>query len=381
VSRLVSVLALALLLAGCNTLGKSNREPPTPLKPITSTATFSQLWTVSLAPSRDRYSRLGVVLAGNRIYAADAKGNVVALDAANGKTLWRTALNLPVSGATGFGDGLVLVGASNGVVAALEADSGKVRWRKAVSSEVLAPPAAAAGTVVVQSVDGAVVGLAAKDGSERWKFQRTVPALSLRGTSHPTIYDKKIVAAGLANGTVVLLDLNTGNELREFTVSQPSGRTELERLVDVDGTPVTSANGLFAGSYQGNVIAVDINSGRMQWSHKLSSYLPMAISGARLVVVDENDSVHQLDAATGADQWTQAGLRYRELCAPAIVGPYVVVGDAEGYLHALSLADGKFAARLDLKEKAIETVTPGSAGVVYVRTRAGKLTALRLNPK
>jgi outer membrane protein assembly factor BamB len=381
VIRIIPLAVLALLLAGCNSLGTSNRQPPTPLKPIESTATFSRLWTYSLAPSSDRYSRLGVALAGDRIYAGDAKGNVVALDASTGKAVWRTALAIPVSGATGYGDGLVLVGASNGVVAALEADSGKIRWRKTVSSEVLAPPAAADGTVVVQSVDGTVVGLAAKDGSERWKFHRTVPALSLRGTSRPVIYDGKIVAIGLANGTVALLDLKTGNELREFTVSQPSGRTELERLVDVDGTPITSANGLFAGSYQGNVIAVDVTNGRLQWSHKLSSYLHMAISGARLVVVDENDGVHQLDAATGANQWTQNGLRYRELCAPAIIGPYVVVGDAEGFLNAMALADGKFTARLDLGEKAIESVTPGSAGMVYVRTRAGKLTALRLNPK
>ncbi len=379
--RGASLLVLALLLTGCSTIGKSNREPPTPLRPFTASADFTRTWTVALARSHDRYSRLGIAVDGGRIYAADEKGEVVAVSAATGKDLWRTKLHIPVAGATGFGDGLVLVGGSNGVVVALARDSGKVQWRKEVSSEVLAPPSAAAGVVVVQSEDGIVTGLSAADGSKHWSLQRTVPALSLHGTSRPLIYNDRLVVSGFANGTVGMFDLKSGSILREFVVSQPSGRTELERLVDVDGTPVASADGLFAGSYQGNIVAIDMNTGRLKWSRHMSTYLPMVLSGNQLVVVDEYDEVHMLDAGTGDKQWSQAGLRNRTLCAPAIVGPYVVVGDKEGVLHALSLKDGKFAARLDLGAGAIESVTAGTAGIAYVRTRAGKLAALRVTPK
>jgi outer membrane protein assembly factor BamB len=381
VKRIISLVAIAVLLAGCSSLGKSNREPPTPLKPFKASVGFKKIWSASLARTTDPYGRMTVALGSGRVYAGDAKGVVRSWSADTGKVLWETDLSLPLAGATGLGEGLVLVGSSNGVVAALEESSGKVRWRQNVTSEVVSKPVAAEGIVVVQSVDGSVTALSAADGSEKWKFHQTVPALSLRGTSHPVIIENRIVATGFANGTLALLDLKTGRQLHKFVVSEPKGRTELERLVDVDGTPLVSGGSLYAGSYQGNVIAIDTRSGHLRWTQTISSFLPLTDSGSALVVVDEHDTVRALSTNSGAEIWSQKGLMNRRLCAPVIIGGRVVLGDGEGYLHVLSLETGDFVGRLNLDSGSVESITAGSSGVFYVRTRSGTLAALRLNSK
>jgi outer membrane protein assembly factor BamB len=381
VKRVFWFVAIATLLAGCNSLGKSNREPPTALKPIKASVEIKKLWSTPIARATDPFSRMTVALGPDRVYAGDAKGVVRAWNASTGKVLWETKLSLPLSGATGLGDGLVLVGSSSGVVAALEEKTGAVRWRKSISSEVVSKPVAAAGIVVVQAVDGTVTGLSAAEGSEKWRFHQTVPALSLRGTSHPVIIDNRIVASGFANGTLVLLDLKSGRMLHRFVVSEPRGRTELERLVDVDGTPLVSSGQLFAGSYQGSVVAIDARSGHLQWSQNISSFLPLDDSGDILVVVDEHDTVRGLRTDSGAEAWSQKGLMNRQLCAPTIVDDDIVVGDGQGYIHVLSLGSGDLVGRWKLGSGSIESVNAGPSGVLYVRTRNGSLAALKLKSK
>jgi outer membrane protein assembly factor BamB len=208
-----------------------------------------------------------------------------------------------------------------------------------------------------------------------------VPALSLRGTSHPVIIENRIVASGFANGTLVLLDLKSGRMLHRFVVSEPTGRTELERLVDVDGTPLVSGDQLFAGSYQGSVIAIDAKTGHLRWSQNISSFLPLDDSGDNLVVVDEHDTVRGLRTDSGVEIWSQKGLMNRQLCAPTIVDDYIAVGDGEGYVHVLSLRSGDIVGRLKLGSGSIESVNAGPSGVLYVRTRNGSLAALKLKSK
>ncbi|MCG6976290.1 MAG: outer membrane protein assembly factor BamB [Acidiferrobacterales bacterium] len=378
--RLILSATLVLALAGCGGLGKSNLEPPTPLKDFKATAQIQRLWSADIGDAGDQYNRLAPRLAGDTVYAASGKGDVTAFNADTGKTLWRQELAVPVSGAMGYGNNLALLGTREGEVLALNSDSGKLVWRTRVSSEVLAPPVATSGVVVVQTIDGFVYGLSAQDGKRLWQFQRTVPALSLRGTSGPSIQSGMVVT-GFADGTIVGLDLNSGKVRWDAAVARPSGRTELERLVDVDGTPVIAGYRMFAASYQGRLIALDLRNGRLLWGRKASTYVPMAVDRSNVYLVDADGVVVALDQATGAERWRQTGLRARFVSAPAIINGYLAAGDYNGVLHLLSRDSGEFVARTDIDGSAIVSRPVSRGNRLYVSNQSGRLVAMQVQPK
>ncbi len=375
---LLSVLLISL--AGCAGAGKSNLEPPTPLKDFDARAKLERLWSTDIGGTGDRHNRLALRLAADRLYAASGNGDVAVFNAETGKEIWRQALAIPISGAMGYGNNLALLGTREGEVLALDPETGKQVWRTKVSSEVLAAPVATSGVVVVQTVDGRVFGLSGRDGKQLWRFQRTVPALSLRGTSGPSIQGG-VVVTGFANGTIVGLDIKTGQVRWDVLVARPSGRTELERMVDVDGTPVIVGYRMFAVSYQGRLIALDLRNGRLLWARKASAYVPVAADRSKVYVVDADGIVLALDQNSGAERWRQGGLRARFVSAPAIVNGYIAAGDIEGYLHLLSGDDGKFAARTGIADGPIisRAVTRGNR--LYVSSQSGRLVAMKVLPK
>ncbi|MEE8387994.1 MAG: outer membrane protein assembly factor BamB [Acidiferrobacterales bacterium] len=378
--RAVWLFAAFLFLGACGGGGKSNLVPPTPLRDFRSSAVIKEIWTTDIGATDDRYNRLQPRIAGDILFAASGKGRVSAFDADKGKLLWRKEFSVPISGAMGYGNNMALLGTREGEVLALNSDSGELLWRTRLSSEVLVAPVATSGVVLAQTVDGYIYGLKANDGSELWKFHRTVPALSLRGTSRPNLQGG-IAVTGFANGTMVGLDLKTGRPRWDIVVSRPTGRTELERIVDVDGSPVIAGFRLFAASFQGRLIALDLRSGRLLWTQKMSTYVPVAVDNSRIYVVTAEGVVIALDQRTGAEQWRQAGLRARFVSAPALVGDYIAVGDYDGYLHLLSRQDGSFAARTHVGGSAIISGAVARGNRLYVSNQAGKLVALRVTPK
>lgn len=378
--RLTWLLVTIISLSACGGGGKSNLAPPTPLESFTSSAAIKQIWSADIGAAEDRYNRLQPRIAGDILFAASGKGRVSAFNTAKGELLWREEFSVPVSGAMGYGNDQAFLGTHEGEVLALQYDSGKLLWRTRLSSEVLVPPAASSGIVLAQTVDGHVYGLKARDGSQLWKFQRTVPALSLRGTSRPNLQGG-LAVTGFANGTMVGLDVKTGRVRWDAVVSRPTGRTELERIVDVDGSPVIAGYRLFAASFQGRLIALDLRSGRLLWTQKMSTYVPVAADRSLVYVVNAEGIVMALDQRTGAERWRQEGLRSRFVSAPALIGEYVAVGDYDGYLHLLSRQDGSFAARTHIGGSAIISSAITRGDRLYVSNQSGKLVALQVSPK
>lgn len=379
-TRAIWVLAAILFLSACGGGGKSNLAPPTPLESFKSSAAIKEIWSADIGAADDRYNRLQPRLAGDILFAASGKGKVSAFNTEKGDLLWREEYSVPVGGAMGYGNNLALLGTREGEVLALKYDSGKLLWRVRLSSEVLVPPVATSGIVLAQTVDGHVYGLKASDGSQLWKFQRTVPSLSLRGTSRPNLRGG-LAVTGFANGTMVGLDMRTGRVRWDAVVSRPTGRTELERIVDVDGSPVIAGFRLFAASFQGRLIALDLRSGRLLWTQKMSTYVPVAADGSLVYVVDAEGIVMALDQRTGVERWRQEGLRARFVSAPALVGEYVAVGDYDGYLHLLSRHDGSFAARTHIGGSAIISGAVTRGDRLYVNNQSGRLVAFQVSAR
>ncbi|HAZ61872.1 MAG TPA: outer membrane protein assembly factor BamB [Gammaproteobacteria bacterium] len=334
-----------------------------------------ELWSASVGGGTDgRYLRLRPVLDHGRVFAAEFDGDVFALTLEGGRRLWSMDTQTHVTGGPGVGEGLVVVGSRDGEITALSADQGAVLWRAQVTSEVLAEPAVGLGVVVVRSADGKVFGLDAGDGRRRWSYDRIVPTLSLRGSSAPVIAGS-IVMIGFDNGRLVGLDLLEGTSLWEANVGVPRGRTDLERMVDIDGDLTVADGTLYVASFQGSLGAYDVDTGEVQWTREISSYSGVAVGRDHVFVSDDAGAVWAIDRSNGEVIWKQEGLRNRSTSAPAVVGEHVVVGDFEGYVHWLDVSTGEFAARERADSSPVITAPLVVEDLLLVYTAGGDVTA------
>lgn len=381
--RLICLLPVALL-GGCGTFadptewfGGPEVVQPSPLVELDQPVQPQLLWSRDVgAGTDDRRLSLEPRVLGQTVYVADAEGQVQALATADGATRWRVDLDLPVAGGPGVGEGLVLVGTSDAEVVALSAASGEERWRTRVSSEVLSVPAIANGVVIVHTIDGKLFGLEATNGNERWRYEREVPTLTLRGTGSPVI-SAGVVYAGMAGGKLVALRADNGNLIWDVAVTVPGGRSELERLADIDGDPLVLGGGVFVSTYQGEVAAIEQRSGQVAWRRGMSSYSRMAADRQGLYVSNADGVVWGLDIRSGAERWSQEALKHRRLSGVAAVGDLVAVGDFEGYLHWLDRNDGSLVGRSRVGSAPITTGLWVDDGVLYVLGDGGELAALR----
>lgn len=378
----IVVLAVAVVaLGGCKWFkspGKDNVDPPTPLVDITPTVTVQKLWSRNLGDGAGRTGvRLAPAFADGRVYASDIDGGVYAIDADGGNVVWQTKVERIASSSPGVGDGLVVVGTLDGEVIALDATSGSERWTATASSEVIARPQIRNGIVVVRSNDGRLYGLDAADGSRKWVFDRAVPLLSLRGNGAPVVGDDAVYL-GYDNGKVMALGLADGTLRWEQTVSEVQGRTELERINDVDGEIQLGASEVYAVGFHGQVGALSTDGGRLLWSREMSAYAGVSLSGDKLFVADVDGNVWALDARSGTSVWKQEGLAHRWLSTPEAIDGHVVVGDLEGYVHWLDAETGNFAARARLGDKGIRAAPLVVGNTVYVSDAEGDLAAFRL---
>lgn len=377
---LISLLLTASLLGGCSLFGsKDNAEPPAELKDFSERVELRKLWSHSTGEGADeQFVKLLPTVADGRVYVADRNGSVAAYELDSGKLVWRNKTSLAISAGAGVGGGLVLAGGSEGRLVALDAETGEQRWVTDVTSEVLSVPRVDDGIVIVQTVDGTISALRAQDGERIWLYDRSVPVLTLRGTSSPLV-EGGVVIAGFANGKLVALEAASGREIWSAAVAVPRGRTELQRIVDLDADPVISGGVLYAGSYQGRLVAVSLQDGRMLWNREMSTYAGISVDSSQVLVSDANSEVWAIDRRTGRSLWKQAELRQRALTGPASIDDYVAVGDFEGYLHLLSRSDGSIVGRTRVDSEGIQ-----AAPVVVVGDRllvlgaGGTLTLYRL---
>jgi len=350
------LLLLPLLLNGCSWFGSDdNSDPPAELKDFDKRVELRRIWSRSTGDGTDeQFLNLAPAVVGSRVYVADRDGSVWAVELEDGKTVWHTRTGLALSAGVGVGNiaGLALVGTSEGQLAALDLETGEPRWQVDVSSEVLSVPQVVDGVVVVQTVDGNITGLDAETGERRWIHDRSVPVLTLRGSSTPLV-QSGVALAGFASGKLVALDTASGRDLWEVPVAVARGRTELQRIVDVDANPVLKDGVLYSTSYQGQLVAISLRNGQMLWKRDMSAYAGLAVDSSQVFVSDASSDLWALDRRSGRALWKQDALLHRSLTGPAVVDTYVGVGDFEGYVHVLSSIDGSIAGRTRVDSKGI----------------------------
>jgi len=392
--RALAVLAIAAALSGCSTVkgwfsgkDKPDEKPtePAELVDFTASANVAKAWSANIGKGEKRLGLQQVpVVDGGRVYAAAVEGGVRALDLQTGKSLWRyepekikKQPELRLSGGPGAGDGLVAIGTLDGQVIVLDASEGTEKWRAKVPGEVISAPAIGQGLVLVRSNDGRVSAFDAANGQRRWFWAHELPTLTVRGNA-PLTLGPGVVFVGNDDGTLAALAINDGRPLWERAVAVADGRSELERMADVDGAPVLEGGTLYATSYKQETIAIEGPTGRPLWTRENGGVGGLDVTSSYVLVSDLGGNVWALDKYSGSPMWSNKTLLRRSLTAPTVHGDYAVVGDYNGYLHWLRLDNGEQAARARIGGKPVRGKPIEADGLLLVQNVEGELTAFRL---
>jgi len=380
--RLVALLVLSTVfsLGGCsgfswnplNWFDSGPRHPPAPLEPIADAVPVQTLWRASIGAA-DRSVFAPAVVDGS-VFAAASNGSVARFDEETGREIWRVDAGSRLSGGVGSDGVLVAVGTAEGEVITLEA-TGQVRWKARVSSEVLAAPDIAGDLVIVRSADSRIFGFDARDGRRRWVYQRATPSLAVRSPAG-VVTRAQYVFAGFPGGKLVALARSNGGLRWEGTVSLPRGTTELERMSDVSALPWIGEGQACAVAHQGRAACFDLANGNMLWARPMSSSAGISVNDRYVFVSEDIGAVSALARSGGTSLWRQDKLQYRHLSTPLALGRYVIVGDAEGYVHVLSADTGAFVGRVQTDGSAIAAPPVPIAGGFLVQTTGGGLYAL-----
>lgn len=410
-AALVLSALLTLCATGCSSLPSlpswSSLNPfaeddkddsPAPLKDYKREANIDVKWDSQVGDGAgSKYLLLQPAVEGDRVFAADGYGVVEAFDKTSGKRLWHTTIGHPaargfvetlrfwahtdrsfVSGAIGAGDGAAFAATTKGEVVALDGITGKELWRARVNAEVAAPPETDGDIVAVLTLDGKLVALDRATGQNRWSYDTQVPILSLRGAARPTFAEGAVIGA-FPSGHVAALKAKTGEPIWDTRIAIPQGRSELDRVVDVDGTPAVDGDAVYAASYQGRIKALKLLDGTPLWEREFSSHQAMAVNSSALFAIGKEDHVFALDKQSNVTTWDVDVLKNRGLTSPALLGDYVVVGDADGYMHVLAQSDGRIVARTKIDGDGLRSDFVVADDVLYGQSNGGELFAVKIH--
>ncbi|MDH5484962.1 MAG: outer membrane protein assembly factor BamB [Gammaproteobacteria bacterium] len=370
---------LIAVLSACSS-ASDNAEPPAELIDFEASFTVSEVWGVSTGGSDQQlFLKFYPLIIDDLMVVASRSGEVTALSSASGKQLWHVELDEMLVGGVGGDVDNYFVTTQDGHVIALH-KQGEIKWKQDVSSEVLVPPEMSGRNVVIRTIDGRIVALDKATGKQVWSYQRDVPSLTLRGNSRLIVY-QGIVFAGLDDGRLVALSAADGRVVFDVAVALPSGKSELERMVDIDGDAIIENSILYMASYQGQVVAIDIKRGQLLWSRKISTHTGVELSESALFVVDDRDHVWALDRNNGATLWKQDKFTARKLTTPVVMGDAIVVGDYAGYLHWLSQFDGHMLARKLMNDSGLLLSPVIHNNRLHVVARNGDVAVYEMQPR
>ena len=372
---ILGVFVSLLFLTACAGLGEDNSPMPAPLTAYPFQLQPVLLWSLATGKGMgDDYLRLRPIIQENHIFVASKSGIVTALELTHGHKLWQKNINQMITSGPAVQEGIVVIITKQPEAIALAVDTGTVLWRSKLPNQVLAPPAIGEEKVIFKTVDGQVLALGLQTGELLWSYEHGSPMLILRPSSAPQIIDNKVIV-GFSDGKLAMLNLRNGSLLWERNIAFPQGVTAADQLIDIAADPISSCDVVYVVTYQGQLAAVSLRSGRVLWQRNFSSYSGLAV-GNNLFITDAEGRVSAINRSTGELLWQQQALLHRGLTAPALYGNSLIIGDKEGYIHWLAQSDGHLLARDLVHDNASIIANPVVVyPIICILTREGGLSA------
>jgi len=359
-----------IALAACS--GNSRVRKPAELATVTNQFDLQPVWSTSIGSSET--FNFHPIVAGDAVYAASHRGNLAKIDLASGNKVWEVSVPERLSVGPGSDGRTTAAVTTKGVVYAYD-DTGKPIWNVSVGSEVLSEPVVAGGVVIVRALDNRFIGLDAQTGARKWTYQRQQSALSLRVGYGMLAINNEVIVTGFAGGRFGMIAVSNGGLVWETPVSFPKGFSEIERLNDVTAMPSMEGEIICAVSYQGRIGCGQARTGNLLWFKDYSSYTGTSQSTNMVFSANDKSHVTAFASKDGTQIWENTQLTFRDVGESLAIGKVLLMGDAQGYIHAFSQANGEMVARIRHDSSPISAAPIAVGGLILVQSQGGKIAA------
>ena len=377
--RLIIVLISIIVINGCTFFQDKDAEIlPAELINFDETLNIQQIWKTKIGKGSE-FLHLSLLPSGDktRIFLASHDGKVAAFQSRNGEKLWNLDLETELTSGPSFGNNRIIIISRNGELICLRDDDGSEVWRVKIKGESIALPLIRNDAVTVLTIDGQLRNFSIFDGSERWTTNQDMPSLTLRGASSPIAIGNNVIA-GFDNGRLVSVNIDTGVVEWESMLSPPSGRTDLERLTDIDGVIKSMGQDIYAVGYQSQVASIAAESGQILWAKDLSSTAGVAIDEELIYAVTDTGDLVGMKRLDGSEIWRKDILLRREVTAPTKFKSTIVVGDYEGYLHFFDHKTGELVSRKRVGKGAISGSPVVIGEYLYVQNESSEMAVFSI---
>ena len=378
------------LLSACSS-NDVEEEPVSPLPEIEASVFPEVSWSASVGKGvGDYYSNIRPAVRYDKLFVMDRYGEVVAYDEASGEQVWSLDISswfreraLAKNKGARLSSGItaarnkVFFGGESGLLAAADAETGEMVWHVIAGGELLSEPTVGEDVVVVHTSTGSLEAYNVDNGEKLWVYESKLPTLTLRGTG-AAAYEAGGFFVGTADGKVAVIVKANGQVAWEQPIYTPKGGNEFTRMADVDMKPLIVGDNIYAVSYNGNLVSMELRTGRIVWSRKYSSFNELASAGLNLYLVDDHGRIYAVDRRNGLESWSNSELTNRELTSPMVYKDYLVVGDFEGYLHFIDRASGKLVGRVEVDNSGLFSQPLVIDDKIYVQSRDGKVARITL---
>ncbi len=362
--------SVSLALVACS--GNSRVRKPAELTPVTNQFDMQLVWSTSIGSSES--FNFHPVVAGDAVYAASHRGNLAKIDLSTGNKVWEVSVPERLSIGPGSDGRTTVAVTTKGTVFAYD-DTGKQIWKVSVGSEVLSEPIVAGGVVVVRALDNRFVGFDALTGVRKWTYQRQQSALSLRVGYGMLAIGNEVIVTGFAGGRFGMIAIANGGLVWETPVSFPKGFSEIERLNDVTAKPSMDGEIICAVSYQGRIGCGQARTGNLLWFKDYSSYTGTSQSPEMVFSANEKSYVTAFAVKDGTQVWENTQLTFRDVGESLAIGRVLLMGDAQGYIHAFSQSNGDLIARIRHDSSPISAAPIAVGGLILIQSQGGKIAA------
>ena len=361
-------MASACVLAACSS---PNSQAPTELQDYQSLAEPEVVWSKSVGESLTNFLTPAVV--GQTTYVA-GDNSVYRLDTADGNEVWRYETEAPIAAGVGSDGYVVAVGTEKGELVVISAEGQKL-WSTFLTSEMDAIPLVGHGLVIVRTADTRVTAFDAMTGEQRWRYQRQAPSLTVKNASGMRFFGPMILV-GQSNGFVLGLSAD-GRPVWQALISEARGITEVERLVDILGTPMADGDLLCASAFQGRLVCMDAQSGRLRWTHDVTAMTAPAADDRFVFIGNTASELFAFDRQRGIPVWRNDQLKWRGVRAVVPFGGIVAVGDSEGYVQFLNPESGDIIGRTHLDGAIVAPAQVYEQGAVF-QTEEGEVAYIKV---
>lgn len=375
--KLFFLVIFTVAISGCNyiTGGSDNSIPPMALTDIKPSKELKKVWQAKVGEGASgSYLKLSPLLLNNKIITVDAKGHMQARELKSGKVLWQSNVEHNITQGVAGNESKLFISSADGALLAYSTKDGKELWQRKLKKSILNNPVISGNELYLQTADGTLYAFEATNGKLRWEYKLLTPDLTLYTTSSPVIWRDNIIA-GYASGRIVAFDRKSGMPIWERQIAEPRGSSIIKKMVDITAKPFIYNGILYTVSFQGNMQAINLTNGQVEWTKELSAINDINTNGKHLFVSDTDGYVWALNRYNGRVLWKQKNMSMRDLSGVAYSDNTILVGDYEGYLHGLSPEDGDFVARTKLAKSGIRVAPQVKDGIIYILDNSGNLAA------